>query len=354
MAASESVTWADGGWGPLAEDLAELAVGSDEAMVDALLARISALSADTIAGVDYASVTAWRGTGYTTVAASSESARAVDDAQHADQAGPCVLAAQEAVPIAVPDIGATMSWPEFHRRAGQLGLCTSVSVPLFAGSGMPLGALNLYSRKPSALTGLMAGVHEVFVTERVKAGGIRPDLDTGARQFLLGLAYAWRIRTSIQRAVDVVMARDGCDAGSAYVALRAQSAASGEPLSTVARGMIAAMAPGSDTDVWVTAGSGAAGVTRLSVGGELAVPVDTVAVARLASLAARSPLIELDLSGLRFCDVGGLRVLLGLHDQVVAAGGQIRVIAVSAPVRMLLQLTGSVRLLGQSPGDPVD
>src|SRR3954466_4294887 len=77
----------------LADDLLWLAESpDDDAVVDVLLERIAVAAADVLPGVVYASITAWRGAGYTTVAASSDLARAVDDAQHAESAGPCVQA----------------------------------------------------------------------------------------------------------------------------------------------------------------------------------------------------------------------------------------------------------------------
>jgi hypothetical protein len=45
-----------------------------------------------------------------------------------------------------------MAWPGFRDTARQLGLRASVSIPLIAGSGTPIAALNLYAHDPDPMT----------------------------------------------------------------------------------------------------------------------------------------------------------------------------------------------------------
>src|SRR5687768_15774405 len=67
----------------LAGILVALASTADDAsIVEVHLDRVARLAADTLTAVDYASITAGRGPGYTTVAASSDLALAVDQAQY--------------------------------------------------------------------------------------------------------------------------------------------------------------------------------------------------------------------------------------------------------------------------------
>jgi hypothetical protein len=54
---------------------------------------------------------------YTTVAASSDLAVAVDEAQYADGAGPCLDRVNGDFSVAVPSIAATMAWPGFRDTA---------------------------------------------------------------------------------------------------------------------------------------------------------------------------------------------------------------------------------------------
>jgi hypothetical protein len=74
--------------GPLAGSIVALAgMPDDVSIIDDQLVLITRLAADRVAAVDYASVTATREGAHTTVAASSELALAVDEAQYADEAG---------------------------------------------------------------------------------------------------------------------------------------------------------------------------------------------------------------------------------------------------------------------------
>ena len=210
---------------PLAGTLVTLAGTPDDAsIVDVHLATTARLAADTVAGVDYASITAWRGRDYTTVAASSELARAVDQAQYPEHAGPCVRAAETGTPVAVPDVAATMSWPRFYQTALDLGLHASLSVPLFAGSGTPIAVLNLYGRDAAAMLPLMAGVRLIYAGHQLPEHSWPDGIDTGGQQLLTGLAQALAVRATVQRAVGVIMARDELDADEAYLRLRVRAA----------------------------------------------------------------------------------------------------------------------------------
>src|SRR3954470_23160518 len=106
------------------------------------LRTIARLTAERVAAARYASITALRGKNYITVAFSDEPAKAIDDAQYADNTGPCLDALDTGTPVAVPDIDAAVRWPGFHQAALRMGLHASVSVPLHAGRGEPIAGLN--------------------------------------------------------------------------------------------------------------------------------------------------------------------------------------------------------------------
>jgi hypothetical protein len=223
----------------LAGTLVALAATADDAsIIDAHLERVARLVADTLAAVDYASITASRRQGYTTVAASSDLARAVDQAQYADDAGPCLHSLESATPIGVPDIAATMSWPGFHRAAYNLGLHASLSIPLFAGSGAPIAVLNLYGRDTACMAPLIAGVRNLYTGQPPPPGSGANGTDTGAQQLLAGLAQAFTVRDTIQRAFGVLMARDQCSAAEAYRHLRLKAAETNSSLADTATALL--------------------------------------------------------------------------------------------------------------------
>ncbi|HEX8345557.1 MAG TPA: GAF and ANTAR domain-containing protein [Actinoplanes sp.] len=227
--------------GPLAGSIVALAeTPEDASTLDAQLKTIAQLAADRIGAVDYASVTALRGNVHTTVAASSELARAVDEAQYTERGGPCVQAVDEAVPVAVPDVSATMSWPGFRRTALELGLNASVSLPLFPSNGATVAVLNLFGRDPVTMAPLIVGVWAVYDPDRPMPtrDDPLPALDAGGEELLSGFAEALAVRATIQLAVDALTGRMNCTADEAYLILRLHAAETGTSLSTAATALI--------------------------------------------------------------------------------------------------------------------
>jgi hypothetical protein len=225
--------------GALARSLITLAgLPDDASTVDEQLVLITQLATDRIAAVDYASVTAVREDAYTTVAASSELAVAVDEAQYADQGGPCLEPLHTGTPAPVPDIAATMAWPGFREQAFEFGIRASLSVPLFAGSGEPVAVLNLYAHDAAAMAPLTEAVWNVYKPNAAAGGGEVADLEPGAAELMAGLAEAFAVRATIQQAVGVIMARHAVGAFDAYLSLRARAAETGSSLTTTAAAVI--------------------------------------------------------------------------------------------------------------------
>jgi anti-anti-sigma factor len=223
----------------LRDHLVALACRADGTQqIAADLVRIAVLSADRVGGVSYASVTGREAGAYTTVAASSILAVEIDRAQYADQAGPCLEALDAGYPAVVPDIAATMTWPGFREVATRLGLQASLSIPLFAGRGTTVGALNLYSHEPSALKVLSTAVWAVY------EGDTTPDpraddLDAGGNELVTGLTGAFAAQATIQQAVGLLIATTGRTRDEAFDELRLKAGAAGETLLDVAGRMLA-------------------------------------------------------------------------------------------------------------------
>jgi len=211
----------------------------DPSPADRRLAAIAQLAADTVAGVDYASITALRDGDHTTVAASSAIARAVDEAQYAGRAGPCVRAVDTGEAVSVPDIAATMSWPGFFDAALGMGLHAALSVPLYAGRGAPVAVLNLYARDAVAMAPLIAGVEALHDVGSEETGGGGPGLlDPGAEALLDGVAEAIAARATIKMAIAAIMAGTDRTAEDAYVILRLGAAEAGVSLTVAATALV--------------------------------------------------------------------------------------------------------------------
>lgn len=227
--------------GALAESLVELAgTDDDDPTVTQRLASITQLAADLLDPVAFASVTRQDESGYSTVAVSSALALAVDDAQYADKAGPCLDTLDRGVPTSVPLIGATISWPGFRDEAYQLGLRSSLSIPLFAGRGMPTAALNLYGHDPATMAPLSAAVLAAYDDTAVgRPPGPLEGLSPGARELVAGIAGAFAVRATIQQAIGMIIATRQTNADLAYALLRARAAAMTESLIEVATAVVA-------------------------------------------------------------------------------------------------------------------
>jgi GAF domain len=225
---------------PLAAGLTALAGTPDDASwIACQLVMIAHVSADLIAPVAYASVTAYRDDAVTTVAASSEIALAVDQAQYAEQAGPCLEALDTASPIAVPDVAATMRWPGFRDTGYRLGVRASLSIPLFAGRGTAVAALNLYGRDPATMAPLTAAVWAAYDPHRAGPSARRHCLDDGGEALLAGLAGAFEVQARIQQAIGAVMAAMHRTADAAYLLLRLRAAETGATLTDTVTAVLA-------------------------------------------------------------------------------------------------------------------
>jgi hypothetical protein len=103
------------------------------------------LAAGSSAVVQAASLTIIGAGGPSTIAASDEVARAIDEAQYAGGNGPCLTAAAENRRVRIQEIGSSPATGRWQRTAVEAGLTTVVSLPISPRPEMR-GALNLYAR----------------------------------------------------------------------------------------------------------------------------------------------------------------------------------------------------------------
>jgi hypothetical protein len=227
----------------LTDDLITLAgTPDDDSTVPLLLNSITQFAADLLPPVSYASMTVRDKDAYATVAMSSEVALAVDEAQYADEVGPCLDALRTADPMALPQIDTTVKWPRFREAAHRLGLRASLSIPLFAGRGIPIAALNLYSRDTATMAPLCTAVLAAFESSGEHDAETRPDglgPGPGPRQMVNGLIGAFEVRARIQRALGMIMAEEQTNVDFAYVILRSRAAAIALSLTAAAGSVLA-------------------------------------------------------------------------------------------------------------------
>ena len=198
------------------------------------LTAIVRLSGDLVEPVDFASVTMFTADGHRTHAASDDVAEAVDLAQYAQDAGPCLLALHSGETVGVPDMSHAVVWPRFRDVAWRYGVRASLSIPLFAGSGDPVAALNLYARDADGMRPLIRRV-EVCYQDGSMDGW--PRMDAGSEHLLAGLAGALRHRDLIQRALGLLMDREQIAAAPAYQRL-VRATEPGVPLTATATALL--------------------------------------------------------------------------------------------------------------------
>jgi hypothetical protein len=208
----------------------------DSSRVGTDLIVVAQLAAKLITAVDCVSVTSGHEGRYATVAASDDLAVAVDRAQYDDKAGPCLEALAANCPAAVPDIAATMTWPGFRDTAVRLGLRTSLSIPLFAGSGTTIAALNLYGRRTGTLSTLTTAVRAAYEPDNPDQW-VHDALEAGDRELIAGLIGAVALRAMIRRAVAVLSAGE-TDTGHGYQVLCERAAEAGTSLTDTAAQVI--------------------------------------------------------------------------------------------------------------------
>lgn len=91
-----------------------------------------------------------------TVCATDDLARQVEDLQFSLGEGPCFDAFADGRPVFIADVNIALGsagthWPVFTEAAASVGVGALFAFPLLIGA-IPLGALDLYRRRPGALT----------------------------------------------------------------------------------------------------------------------------------------------------------------------------------------------------------
>jgi GAF domain-containing protein len=190
---------------------------SDHDLVDTALSVVVQLARATIGGVDGASVSLRRHGQLATVAASYETGE-----------GPCVDASRKGIWFHAKILADEARWAAFTPRARQLGINAILSSPLLA-NGRPVGALNLYSRKPGAFSSADQARAAAFAIEasRILTAGA---VDVSDEQISRRLGEALRARRIMAQAEGVVMERHGVSEDAAFAELRVHSVETGQPL----------------------------------------------------------------------------------------------------------------------------
>lgn len=147
-------------------DTALLDAGRADAEVAVALGDLARLVNAGVPGCDGASISLLRDGEPSTLAASHEVVRRLDEAQYSRGAGPCVTAMHEQRKVTVDDYRADGRWPDVAADIETAGMRASLSLPLSEG-GQVLGGLNLYACTQGAFTEPSRDAAESFARQAV-------------------------------------------------------------------------------------------------------------------------------------------------------------------------------------------
>ena len=222
-----------------------LGVRLGDAPLSELLQRFTDIAKDNVPGADEVSITLVRGDKPFTAAYTGQLALDADEMQYERGYGPCIDAGLSGVVLTIDDMGRETRWPDYVANVRPRGVLSSLSVPLPVQTDV-LGALNCYSRTPSAfgdksheLALQLAGHVGVAVANAVTY--------TATAELAENLQVAMASRAVIEQAKGIIMAQNRCDADEAFEILRRASMGRNVKLREVAAGIVAGIAGGCES-----------------------------------------------------------------------------------------------------------
>jgi GAF domain-containing protein len=186
------------------EALTELLVGEEAPAT--VLDRVTELACTAIEGCDLASITSMSDELFETIAYSHVDALEIDEAQYADDRGPCLYAYRRRELVSVPSMGHGDSWAAFRAAAVAHNVRSSFSLPMATGV-VRVGALNLYGRSDNAFNAVPPAAALLFA-KQAAAAIWTTRTQTSTREVVRHLETALETREIIGMAKGVIMVND--------------------------------------------------------------------------------------------------------------------------------------------------
>jgi len=208
------------------------------------LTEIVTIAARGIPGAESSSITLLRGEEAFTAAHYGEMALAADEMQYERGYGPCMDAGRGGVVLRIDDMTQETRWPDYTRKVLDVGVRSSLSVPLpFQGSS--IGALNNYSSQVAAFAtpeALRAGAE---AAEALAVAVVNADEHAKVVDQAHNMRLAMESRAVIEQAKGVLMAQRGIDDQQAFDILRDASQRYNRKLRDIAAGIVESTQRGS-------------------------------------------------------------------------------------------------------------
>ncbi|TCC01538.1 GAF and ANTAR domain-containing protein [Kribbella soli] len=166
----------------------------------ATLQAITSATVDTLANVDYASISLTRDDRQiVTLAPTAPLAAEADAMQYQLGEGPCLEAALEEPVVLAEDLARDARWPSYGPWAARAGLGSQVAFQFQAHHGHVRGALNLYCEQPGAVGDPTMQIGALFANQvAITMGWARHEEDAQA---------ALQTRDQIGMAIGILMER---------------------------------------------------------------------------------------------------------------------------------------------------
>ena len=197
------------------------------------LQRIVALARDAMGAAAGGITLLDDGEKLTTAVYTDEISPRVDKGQYEDGTGPCIDAFRLDTVVRVDDTSAVADkWPSFSRDAGEVGVSSTLSLPLSA-AGTTFGALNLYAKNVNAFRpedeDSAAGFATQVAVVVANTMSYWDAVDLGE-----GLKSAMQSRAAIEQAKGIIMATQQCGPDDAFQILVRASQRSNAKLRDIA------------------------------------------------------------------------------------------------------------------------
>jgi GAF domain-containing protein len=202
-----------------------------------VLTEIVQIARRAIPGSEATSITLIRNDRAFTAACDGQIAMDADELQYERGYGPCVDAGRSGEVFIVEDMRAEERWPDYAARVAELGVLSSLSVPL-PFQGATIGALNNYARRTAAFgesdlaVGEEAAAFVAIAVGNAEAAARATDDVTNMRQ-------AMASRAVIEQAKGILMERYKITAEQAFTLLTHASQRSNVKLRDVAEELTA-------------------------------------------------------------------------------------------------------------------
>ena len=206
--------------------------------LEQVLGDITLIAARGIPGAESTSITLIRGERPFTAAYFGEMALAADELQYERGYGPCIDAATGNITLLVEDMRTELRWPDYQARVLDVGVRSSLSVPL-PYQGTSIGALNTYSSRPGAYTEPESIDAALQVAEAIAVAVVNADAHAQMREEARNMRLAMDSRAVIEQAKGVLMAQRHVDADHAFDILREASQRYNRKLRDIAQGIVA-------------------------------------------------------------------------------------------------------------------